>query len=154
MKFSIGSLRNRGQSRGSTPTPSQQTSSHAPGPSMHAAGTQPMNPQLPPPPLSVRDEALQKAMQDCILQLSGDDKVAFESAPDVIERLQEMQYNDKSAITPSSLATRVAKVLQCIKQFMGSLAIFIQHHPEISSLVVGGVNCILTVGTSSILASY
>ena len=31
---------------------------------------------------------------------------------------------------------------------MGSVAICIQHSPEISSLVIGGVNCILTVRTS------
>ena len=37
------------------------------------------------------------------------------------------------------------KVLQCVKSFMGSLVVFIQHSPQISSLVVGGVNCILTV---------
>ena len=93
------------------------------------------------------DEAFQKAVQQYMKQLPDDDKTAFLSAPDVIEHLQEMQCNNKSLIS-SSLTTRVEKVLQCVKGFIGSLGICIQHNPEISSLVVGGVNCILTVGTT------
>ena len=118
---------NYGQSRGATPAPSQPTSGHA------SAG--PM------------DETLQKAIQEYVNKLSDDDKAAFLSAPDIIEHLKEMQCNGKSLIS-SSLTARVEKVLQCVKHFMGSLGIFIQHSPEISSLVVGGVNCILTVGTA------
>ena len=99
-----------------------------------------VNPQPP------EGGALQKAMQEYVSKLSDDDKEAFKSAPDIIGRLQEMQCNSKSPIS-NSLMTRVERVLQCIKNFMGSLAIFIQQSPEISSLVVGGVSCILTVGT-------
>ena len=117
-----------GQSRGAAPTHPWPTSNHAPAIPM--------------------DQALQKAIQEYVKELSEDDKAAFRSAPDIIEHLQEMQDNGKSLIS-SSLTTRVEKVLQCVKSFMGSLAIFIQQSPEISSLVVGGVNCILTVGTST-----
>ena len=119
------SLLKHGQSRGVTPTFSQPTTSHA--------SASPM------------DESFQKAIQEYMEKLSDDDKTAFLSAPNVIERLQEMQYKP---LISSSLTARVEKVLQCVKGFMGSLGIFIQHSPEISSLVVGGVNCILTVGTS------
>ena len=108
-----------------TPTPSRPKSSHA--------SVGPM------------DQAFQKAIQEYANNLSDDDKTAFLSAPNVIERLQEMQCNSKSLFS-SSLTTRVEKVLQCVKGFMVSLGIFIQHSPEISSLAVGGVNCILTVG--------
>lgn len=124
-------LPSHGQSRG-TPSPSQQTSGYA------AAGAQSV--------LS-KDETLQKAIQEYISKLSNEDKAAFRTAPDIIERLQEMQYNAKSPIS-SSFKDRAEKVLQCIKHFMGSLGIFIQHNPDISSLVLGGVNCILTVGSS------
>ena len=143
---------NYGQSGGATPTAPQPTSSHtlvgpvsSTGP-MHAAGAHSVNLQLPTPPM---DETLQKAIQEYVNKLSIDDKAAFHSAPDVIECLQEMQRNSKPI--SSSLTTRVERVLQCIKNFMGSLKIFIQHSPEISSLVVGGVNCILMVGTSSLV---
>ena len=120
------SLLNDGQSGGVTS--SRPTSSHA------SSGTM--------------DETFQKAVQEYVKkQLLDEDKTAFLSAPDVIERLQEMQCNSKPLIS-GSLTTRVEKVLQCVKAFMGSLGIFIQHSPEISSLVVGGVNCILTVGTT------
>ena len=144
--FPIGSLFNHGQPGAAAPTPSQPTPGHATiGGPMHTAGAQSINPQFP---IRVKDEALQKAIQEYVSKLSNEDKAAFHSSPDIIERLQEMERNSKSPIS-SSLTARVETVLQCIKHFMGSLAIFIQHHPEISSLVVGGVNCILIVRTSS-----
>ena len=135
-----------------TPTPTQPTSSHASAGTMHSSGpvsaaaSRSVNPQLPTPPVPAN--AFQKAIQKCVAELSLDDKTAFLSAPCVLERLREVQCNDKSLISSSRLA-RAEKVLQCVKHFMGSLAIFIQHSPVISSLVVGGVNCLLTVCTSS-----
>ena len=110
-------------------------------------------PTSTPPLVPAKDKALQKAIQEYVGTISTDDQAAFRSAPDIIKRLQEMQCNSNSRIS-SSLTTRVERVLQCIKHFMGSLAIFIQQSPEISSLVVGGVNCILTVGTSVLLFTY
>ena len=142
---------NHGQSRGATPTPSRPTSSHASvghGPStgpMHAAGAQSGNLQLLTPPApATKDTALQKAIQEYVNTLSGEDKTAFRSASDIIEHLQKMQCNQKTLIS-SSLTSRVEKVLQCVKNFMGSISGFLQSNPEISSLVVGGLNCILTV---------
>ena len=132
-----GSLINHGQ-----PLP---TSGHAAASPLHASGAQPADPP---------DEALQKAIKEYTSKLSNDDKTAFESASasDIIEHLRKMQDNAKSPIS-SSWTPRVERVLQCIKSFMGSLSIFIQQSPEISSLVVGGVNCILTVGIT-VLALY
>ena len=122
-----------------TPTPSQQTSDHAAVGPIHATGVQSMS--LVP----ARDETLQRAIEEYISKLSDDDKAAFRSAPDIIERLETVQFNSRSPIPGSA---RVEKVLQCIKYFMSSLSIFIGHHPKISALVLGGVNCILTVRTN------
>lgn len=142
-KLSIASLLNHGQSRGATATSSQA----AAGPT-HAPGAHSGNLQPPIPPMPVGDDALQKAIQAYISKLSNDDKAAFHSAPAIIDRLQEMQRKNKPGIS-SSLTNRIERVLQCIKHFMGSLGIFIQHSPELSSLAVGGLNCVMTVGTSS-----
>ena len=110
---------------------------------INTTGAYSVNSELPTPPVPAKsDEVLQKAIQE---RLSDDDMAAFQSAPDIIERLQEMQGNGKSLIS-RPLTTRVENVLQCVKSFMGSLAVFVQQHPELSSLVVGGVNCVLTVG--------
>ena len=98
---------------------------------------------LHPTASSPAGEVLKRAIQEYVNQLSDGDKEAFQSAPDIIERLQE---SDKSLI-PSSLTTRVKNVLQCVKSFMSCLASFTQFSPEILFLAVGGVNCILTVGT-------
>lgn len=76
--------------------------------------------------------------------LSDDDKEAFKSSSDIMDKLEEMQQ-DKTPRISSSLTLRVKNVLQCVKHFMGSITIFIQADPAISSLVIGGVNCILMV---------
>ena len=131
------------QSRGATPNPSRPTSYHgSPIPSVSPYSVKLRSPSLP----AMEDETLQQAIQEYLETLSDDDKAAFRSAPDIMERLQEMQRNGKFLIS-NSLTNRVEKVLQCVKSFMGSLTVFIQHSPEISSLVVGGINCILTVGS-------
>ena len=104
-----------------------------------------MNPQLPATAVPMKNEAFERAIEQYINMLSDDDKAAFQSAPDIIERLQEAQSRRKPLIS-TDLTARVAKVLQCVKHFMGSLSIFIQQSPQISSLIVGGINCILTVG--------
>ena len=112
-----------------------------------AAGAQSANLQQPTPPAPVKCEAFEKAIQAYTTTLSNEDKDAFKEAPDIIEHLKTMQLNRKRLIS-DSLTSRVANVLQCIRTFMSSLMIIIGHHPEMSSLVVGGVNCILVVGTS------
>lgn len=71
-------------------------------------------------------------------KLSNDDKAAFESAPDVMEKLQL----NKST---SPHVQKVQKVLECLQQFLAPVAICIQQSPHISSLVVGGFNCVLIV---------
>lgn len=117
------------------------------------ARDQSQNPQSPTISMPVRNEAFQKAIQEYINNLSDDDKVAFHSATDVMEKIEEMQKS-KSRITPTQVQ-KMKKALQCVKQFLGSVIICIQHSPEISTLVVGGLNCILTVSTyesSSFLA--
>ena len=127
------------------------TTAHAsPGP-MHAAGAHSVNLQLPIPPVPVED-ALQKAIQEYVNKLSNDDKAAFRSAPNIIEHLEERQANGKYLIS-SSLVDRVEKVLQCVKTFMSSLGIVMQQS-QISGLILGGVNCILTVGISYTCYSY
>ena len=119
---------------------------------MSAGTNHPTNPAGQPTratPMPARDEALQKAIQGYVRKLSDDEKAAFRSAPDIIDHLHNMQC-EKNSLISSSHISRVEKVLQCVKSFMGSLSICIQHNPEISSLVVGGVNCILTVGAPHI----
>lgn len=129
-----------GKTSGSQSTP--------PGPA-RAVGAQSLNPIAPAPaPAPAKNEAFEKAVKSYINQLTEADKKAFLSGSDIMARLQEMQ-NDQSGFgrVSGQFTPRIQKVLQCIKQFMGSIAISIQHHPEISSLVLGGFNCILTVGT-------
>ena len=128
MSTSTGLLNlNVGQSRGASAILLPPSSSHA------ATGSM--------------DGILQKAIQKYIQKLLEDDKAAFQSSPDIIERLQEMQSNGKSLIS-SSLTSRVEKVLQFVNNFMGALSNFTQQSSEIS-LVVGGVKCILTVCISN-----
>ena len=92
-------------------------------------------------PIPTKSEA-QKAIKEYIDTLSDDDQIAFQSATDVMQKLAELKQN-KPCISNLHLQ-RVQKVLQCVKRF---IAIYIQHSPRIYSLVVGGLHCVLTVGT-------
>ena len=140
------SLLNHGQSREVTPAPFRPTSSHASTGVMHAIRAHSGNLQLATLPVQAKSETLKEVIQEYVDKLSDDDRVAFLSAPDIIKHLHEIRSNGEPLIT-NSLTTRVEKVLQCVKNFMGSLAIV---HPEISAFVVGGANCILMVCPSNI----
>ena len=96
-----------------------------------------------------KSEAFQKAIHEYIDKLSDDDKKAFQSATDVMEQVGGVLQQGKSLIAGSHTTRmeKVHKVFQCVKGFLVSVAICIQHDPKISSLVVGGLNCILTVST-------
>lgn len=130
------------------------SSALAAGPA-NATGPQPLiqasNFQTPAIPIPVKNEAFQKAIQEHVDNLSDDDKVAFQSATDVIQKLGELQRGKsrifRSQTSETTYIQKVQRVLQCVKQFIGSIAICIQHSPQISALVVGGLNCILSVGT-------
>ena len=107
------------------------------------------NPQSTAIFIPVQNQALQKTIQDCIDHLSDDDKVAFQSATDVVDKLGELkQGTSHISISHPTCMERVQKVQQCVKQFLGSISICIQHNSEISLLGVGGLRCILTVSTT------
>ena len=131
--------RNHSRSPSGSPTPT---------PSTACTSTPAKTPDTTLPAIAVplKDEVFQKVVQEYLDNLPKDDKKAFRSATDVIEKLGELQQG-KSRISSSHTARtqKVQKVLECVKQFLGSVAICIRHHPEVSSLVVGGLNCILTV---------
>ena len=95
--------------------------------------------------VSMKNEAFQKAIHKYIDNLSDDDKVAFQSATDVMEKLGELQQG-KSRVSSSQMQ-KIQNLLKCVKLLSESVIICIQHRPQISSLVMGGLNCILTVST-------
>ena len=111
---------------------------------VHATGNQSPNPQPPANSAPAKNEAFQKAIQEYLDNLSVEDKVAFRSATDVMEKLGGLQAKSRTG-SHATRTQKVQKVLQCVKQFLESVKICIQHSPEISSLVVGGLHCILTV---------
>lgn len=113
------------------------------------AGSAYVSPTIPVP---MKNEAFQMAIHKYIDNLSDDDKVAFQSAADVMEMLGELPQG-KSRISSSQMQ-KVQKVLRCVKQFSGSVIICIQHSPQISSLVMGGLNCILAVSSYPLITPF
>ena len=140
--------------RGLLKVPFRRQKSRSPSPTSASTSRLALSniPAITPVPQSVfqpvRNKAFQEAIQEYIDNLSDDDKTAFQSATDVMERIGELQ-KDKSCTSNSqpSQMQKVQKVLECVKLFLGSVVICIQQNPEISSLVVGGLNCVLTVST-------
>lgn len=62
-----------------------------------------------------------------------------------MDKMQAIDRENAKANLSRSFGTRIEKTLQFMKHFMDSVAICIQCNPEISSLVVGGFNCVLSV---------
>ena len=112
--------------------------------------------QLPnPKPLAhsvpAKNEAFQQAIKKYTDNLSDDDRVAFKSAADIMEELGRLSQSKSDTSSFHNTQNKVQKVLQCMKKFLESVAICIQQSPEISSLVVGGLHCILTVSSYLLL---
>lgn len=115
----------------------------------HVFGGQSPNTQSPAIP-TPKNTAFQQAIEKYLDKLSPDDKLAFQSATDVQEKLAVLQQDKpQTSSSHASRAEKVQKVLKCVKKFLVSVGICIQQSPEISSLVVGGLNCILTVSSTS-----
>ena len=99
-------------------------------------------------PDPVACEAFKKAVEQYTKNLSDDDKKAFHSfnsGSDVMAEICNLNNETDKIRVTNAHSERVQKILNCIKQFMGTLSIFIQHSPEFSSLAMGGVNCVLLV---------
>ena len=139
----------RGNSGGlnsiSTSRPTSSDSSSTLVCPIYSTWDQAPNPQLPTISSPVNNEAFQKAIQEYVESLSDDDKVAFQSATDVMEKIQKLHHDSSSQ--SSSHIQKVKKVLECMKQLLRPIEIYSQISPDISALIVGGFNCILTVST-------
>lgn len=90
------------------------------------------------------DPALSGAVDECIEKLSQDDKAAFQSAGDIMRKIQEMEEANSGDASTRTLRTRIGAVLQLIKRFTAAVAPCIQYSPHVS-LAVGGFNCVLLV---------
>lgn len=102
-------------------------------------GDKPSYPQQRPLSRSDRIGAFERAvavsLKERIDGLSDDYKTAFQSATDVTEKLSGLQQGEPFA---SDLIVRVQTVQE-------SFAIWVQHTPDIYSIVVGGLNYVMTV---------
>src|SRR5258705_3133360 len=96
-------------------------------------------------PDPVACEAFKEALEQYTNKLSDGDKAAFHSGSDVMNEIHRLNNESSKIRVTNAHGERIQKILHFIKQFMGTLAIFIQHSPEFSALAVGGVNCVLLV---------
>lgn len=83
------------------------------------------------------------------MQLSEDDRTAFQSATDIMQKMQMMDVENAQRSVSRTLGGRVLKTLNFISMFLKSVEICIQHNPAISALVVGGFHCALSVSLCS-----
>lgn len=90
------------------------------------------------------DPALSGAIDKCIEKLSQDDRTAFQSAGDIMLKIQEMDEANSGDALARTLRTRIGAVLQVIKRFTAAVAPCIQYSPHVS-LAIGGFNCVLLV---------
>lgn len=62
-----------------------------------------------------------------------------------MQKMKEMDDTHSQSSLSRSFGARIQDVLACMQHFIGSVTICIQCSPEITSLIIGGVNCILLV---------
>lgn len=74
------------------------------------------------------------------------DKAAFQCAGDIMDNIRAMDNKNAATSISRDFGVRIEKILQFIKRFATTVGACVQFSPEISSLVVGGMNCVLTVG--------
>lgn len=79
------------------------------------------------------------------MQLSEDDRTAFQSATDIMQIMQTMDAENAQGSVSRTFGARIQKTLNFIRAFLKSVEICIQHSLEVSSLVVGGFHCALSV---------
>ena len=99
--------------------------------------------------------AIVQTIKDYVDSFSHNDREPFRFAPDIVEKLWELQRSQSRICSiPGALTTRAQKVIRCMKSFVVSITSVIQPLPEICSLAVGGVNCVLTVSARTFSLLY
>lgn len=104
---------------------------------VHTIGDQSLKIQSSKTSAPVVNELSQKTIQNYIENLSTDDKKDFQLARDVMK-------TPAGSRIPIDI-TRIQQMQQCVKEFLGFIANFTSHDPQVSSLGMGGLNCIMTV---------
>lgn len=102
------------------------------------------------PSATIRNLAFSLALKKHTDTLSPGELHAFNTAANITPEtlLKQVQTFDEAHRQESRFrecAPRVEGVLKILDRYLGPLAIFIGHSPEISSLVVGGVKLIVDV---------
>lgn len=69
-------------------------------------------------------------------------------------RMKEIDEKNAKKSLSRTFGARIEKLLQLMNSFMNSVVICIQSNPEVSSLIVGGINCALSVSFSSEILSW
>ena len=118
--------------------------------SPHASEAHTSDPGSPAVLEPAKNETFQREIQAYINEkLPEDIKKDFQSASDIMETLQRMQHHQSGSGSQmrisNSTSDRVKKVLQCLRHFTGSVENCVRHSSDISSIIIGGANYILTV---------
>lgn len=92
----------------------------------------------------IPDPALTSAIEKYVKGLSDDDKAAFQSAGDIMSKIQELDEANTQNNLARTFGARIENTLQVMKRFTACVAPCVQSLPE-GSLVVGGLNCVLVV---------
>jgi hypothetical protein len=101
------------------------------------------------PPIHA-NPAFLDALKEYEEKLSDEERKEFDpttaaSPQSLLSAALQLDTDHRERSSSRSLACRVKKILESMDRFMGVLCIAIQHSPEVSSLVVGGIRCILDV---------
>ncbi|TGZ77426.1 hypothetical protein EX30DRAFT_366680 [Ascodesmis nigricans] len=92
------------------------------------------------------NQAFLQAIKRYELRLSEDERADFSSPIDVLMKVRAIDETHNEKSVSRRFAARIEKVLKGLNSYMDIVQTMVQHSPEISSLVVGGVMFILNLG--------
>ena len=102
-------------------------------------------------PLISRNAAFADALQQHVLKLSPVESAAFRAShqsltpESILVKVKAYDQAHNRGSASRKCAEKVDKSLRILNQFLASIAIAIQSNPDLSSLIVGGLRCIVDV---------
>ncbi|PGG98467.1 hypothetical protein AJ80_09528 [Polytolypa hystricis UAMH7299] len=118
-------------------------------------------PQVPSPPAQLslsngassghQNAALELAIRKHLDQLSDDEKDAFQNAAisltedGLLDQVRHLDTDHKAVSVFRHRAEQISKLFRFLDLFMGGITVSIQHSPEISSLIIGGIRLVLDI---------
>lgn len=101
-------------------------------------------------PDAAAKDAFTLALERHIETLTDEEKAAFSQIGDMnteslLQAVEKLDAEHQAGSTSRRCATKIKGFLDAVNGYLNALAVMVQHSPEISSLIVGGLRLVVDV---------